>query len=260
MTDDPLWIGVAGKGGSGKTVIAGALARLLARAGHDVVAMDSDPMPGLARALGVEEPEPTPLMGAVEKVDERRWRLRPGIGPVRVMTRFVTPTPDGVRLLTLGKADAAGLDNVIGAVNAFHSIAQRIEEAETPRRWTLVGDLPAGPRHIAAGFSGYARGYLVVVEPTSQSVLTARRVARLAREYRGVPAVFVANKVRDAAARRRLERMLGERPVAWIPADPAVAAAEREGSAPLDVANGSPAMRAIEGLAGAVAGRSLFPS
>ncbi|HUG84110.1 MAG TPA: ArsA-related P-loop ATPase, partial [Euzebya sp.] len=46
-------VAFVGKGGAGKSAIAGTLARLLARTGGDVLAVDSDPMPGLALSLGV---------------------------------------------------------------------------------------------------------------------------------------------------------------------------------------------------------------
>ena len=46
-------IAVAGKGGAGKTTIAATLARLLARDGYCVTAIDDDPNPNLAVALGV---------------------------------------------------------------------------------------------------------------------------------------------------------------------------------------------------------------
>ena len=54
--EDPVWIALTGKGGAGKSVIAGTLAGLLARRGHRVLALDSDPMPGLTMSLGAEEP------------------------------------------------------------------------------------------------------------------------------------------------------------------------------------------------------------
>ena len=47
-------VAVAGKGGSGKTTVAGTLARLLAQAGHRVRAIDADPNPNLAVNLGVD--------------------------------------------------------------------------------------------------------------------------------------------------------------------------------------------------------------
>jgi CO dehydrogenase maturation factor len=46
-------IALAGKGGSGKTTIAATLARLLARRGYRVNALDDDPNPNLAQALGL---------------------------------------------------------------------------------------------------------------------------------------------------------------------------------------------------------------
>lgn len=46
-------LAVCGKGGSGKTTLAATLARLLARQGHAVTALDGDPNPNLATALGV---------------------------------------------------------------------------------------------------------------------------------------------------------------------------------------------------------------
>ena len=50
-------IAVAGKGGAGKTTIAATLARLLSRDGYCVTAIDDDPNPNLAVALGVPAAE-----------------------------------------------------------------------------------------------------------------------------------------------------------------------------------------------------------
>jgi CO dehydrogenase maturation factor len=44
---------VAGKGGSGKTSISGTMARVLARDGHSVLAIDADSNPNLALTLGI---------------------------------------------------------------------------------------------------------------------------------------------------------------------------------------------------------------
>ena len=44
---------VAGKGGSGKTSISGTMARVLARDGHRVLAIDADSNPNLALTLGI---------------------------------------------------------------------------------------------------------------------------------------------------------------------------------------------------------------
>ncbi|GAC1583603.1 MAG: hypothetical protein NVS3B18_16650 [Candidatus Dormibacteria bacterium] len=44
---------IAGKGGSGKTSFSGTMARLLARDGHRVLAIDGDSSPNLALTLGI---------------------------------------------------------------------------------------------------------------------------------------------------------------------------------------------------------------
>src|SRR5437868_219789 len=46
-------LAVAGKGGSGKTTVAGTLARLMAGRGHRVVAIDDDSNPNLALTIGL---------------------------------------------------------------------------------------------------------------------------------------------------------------------------------------------------------------
>ncbi len=255
-----LWIGVAGKGGSGKSVLAGTLARVLGRRGYPVLAIDSDPMPGLAHSLGVREPETPLLMEAAEKPEKGPWRLKPGVGPMTVVRRYTTPAPDGVRMLQLGKAGKDGLNPVTGSVNAFLGTVRRMHEARSLHDWAIVGDLPAGPRQLAAGFSPYARIYVVVVEATSQSAMTARRVARIARGPLGADVIFVASKVAGADERRRVERLLGESTQLEIPADDAVREAERAQVAVIDAAPDSPVVRAVEGLADIIEQRGVQSS
>lgn len=255
-----LWIGVAGKGGSGKSVLSGTLARVLARRGHRVLAIDSDPMPGLAHSLGVPEPDGPLLMQAAEKPEKGPWRLKAGVGPVTAVRRFTSPAPDGVRMLQLGKAGNDGLAPVNGSVNAFLAIVRRMHEAPSLYDWAIVGDLPAGPRHLAAGFSPYARTYVVVVEPTSQSAMTGRRVARIARGPLGADVIFVASKVTDAEDRRRVERLLGEPVELEIPADEAVGDAERRLLAVIDAAPDAPVVRAVERLADIIEQRGMEPT
>ena len=255
----PLWLAVAGKGGVGKSVVAGTLARTFARRGHRVLAIDSDPMPGLARSLGTSDPETPPLLDAAEKPEGQRWRLRPGIGPARAVQRFSTSAPDGVRLLQLGKTGADGQVAIDGSVNAFLHVVHGMHNAPSLHAWTVIGDLAAGTRHPMVGFSPYAALYVVLAEGGSQSALTARRIIRFAREYRKADVLLVATKVVRTEDVARIEQLADERAALIIPADPAVTRAERAGSALLDVAPDSPAVAAIGELACLLEARSVEP-
>ena len=73
-------IAVAGKGGVGKTTVAAMLARLYARQGSRVIAIDADPATSLASALGVPRngrDSIVPLSGMLDLIEERTG-ARPG--------------------------------------------------------------------------------------------------------------------------------------------------------------------------------------
>jgi len=251
-------VAVIGKGGAGKSVIAGTMARLVGRQGTPVLALDSDSLPGLSLSLGSgPDPAEPPLLGAVERDKSGRWGWREGVDATIAAQRFATPAPDGVRLLQRGKVASQGFAPIIGASKAFWEVAHGLVDAPAFRDWTLIGDLPAGPRQPAENWAPYAATYLVVVQPGAQSALTGRRVARLARLQSPQAAVLIiANRVQGELDVRHVEGLVGESVFASIPADEGVAAAERLGAAPIDHAPDSPTIVAIERLITSVAGSS----
>lgn len=106
-------IAVAGKGGSGKTTIAGTLARVAARRGRTVRAIDADSNPNLAVALGIDpsiafglEGLPGGLLRA--KTDELGNRLLYLTkSPREIFEEFGVEAPDGVRLVVGTRVDHA---------------------------------------------------------------------------------------------------------------------------------------------------------
>ncbi len=117
----------------------------------------------------------------------------------------------------------------------------------------VVADMQAGLEHLswAGGTLRHVDLLLVVVEPTTKTLLTADRAHRLAVEL-GIPEVaFVGNRASEGD-RPRLEAFAAERGaqlMAVIPDDDAVRQADRVGKCVLDTAPASPSVRAIEGLA-----------
>jgi CO dehydrogenase maturation factor len=244
-----LHLAVVGKGGAGKSVIAGTLARVLARRGQRVLALDSDMLPGLSISLGAAVPLTPPLLDAAERDDDGRWRLRYGIGPVRAVQRFATDGPDGIRLLQAGKVGPDGLPAIQPALQAYYRVVHRLARSRAFAEWAIVGDLPGGPRQAAFDWAPYADTFILVVEPTSQSLLAARRIARVAAQRRGSHVAVVANKVRGKSDVARIERFLATSVAAIVPADDSVVSAERNGDALVDRAPDSPAVAAIGVLA-----------
>lgn len=239
-------VAFVGKGGAGKSAIAGTFARLLARAGGPVLAIDSDPMPGLAHSLGVEVTDaPIPDDAVTERREGEegpRFRLREGLTPVEAVERYAVRGPDGVRFLQFGKlrGPAAAL------VRSQYAFRQIVEDLNG---WSVVGDLPGGTRQPFFGWAGYARTVLVVVEPTAKSLLSARRLSRLARGKQAPDVlVAVANKVRAAADVELVRRRSGLDVVAAVPWDEELAEADRRGVPVIDRAPDCDAVRAVESL------------
>lgn len=106
-------IAIGGKGGTGKTTVAGILARSLARAGRKVLAIDGDSNPNLAAMLDVPEGAaaavtrlPRDLFVAEERGGERRLVLTRD--PGEVVDEHSVAGPDGVRLMVGARVDHAG--------------------------------------------------------------------------------------------------------------------------------------------------------
>lgn len=89
-------LAVVGKGGTGKTTTAAVVARTLARAGADVVALDCDSNPNLGISLGLGERETERLVSLRESLDDGEEEHAPGWDAL--VDRFGSDGPDGLRL------------------------------------------------------------------------------------------------------------------------------------------------------------------
>ena len=256
-----LRLAVVGKGGAGKSVVSATLARVLARRGHRVLALDSDTLPGLSISIGADVPDDdVALNAAAVRDDKGRWRLVKGVGAARAVQRYATDAPDGVRLLQIGKTDRRGLAPNRASHQAFYKVIHRLDGVRSLDDWVILGDLPAGPRQAAYDWAPYAQRFLLVVEPTWQSMLTARRIVRITSTMRDDREFsLVVNKVTADADAARVREFLGVPLLAAVPADDAVREAERAGVAVLDAAPDSPAVRAIERLAATLDAGNIDP-
>jgi CO dehydrogenase maturation factor len=244
-------IAFVGKGGAGKSTIAGTTARLLARRGEQVLVLDSDPMPGLAYAVGIKSSDAPIPDDAVEDAPDERPPYRLRLSPDEAVERYALVGPDGVRVLQFGKL-RDHVRTMVRSQVAFRQIVRGLDGS----RWHLVGDLPAGTRQAFFGWASFAETLVVVVEPTAKSVISARRLARLADADGAPQIVAVASKVRADVDAVEIARRTGLEVIAAIPSDDAVAAADRSGRPVVDTAPDSPAVAAIESMVEALLMRS----
>lgn len=107
-------LAISGKGGSGKTTLSATLARLFARRGYAVLAIDGDPNPNLGVALGVGSSglaalHPVPRTIIEEQVDAAGTKQMVLTRPIEEITsEHGIPAPDGVTLMLTGRVDHAG--------------------------------------------------------------------------------------------------------------------------------------------------------
>ena len=189
-------LAVAGKGGAGKTTLSATLARLVARAGTPVVAIDADANPNLAPALGVP-PETAARLGAVpSSLMSRRIGGSGLLEPVEdVVARYGIAAPDGVRLLGMGAPAHAEQ----GCLCSAHAVVSSLLEDLSGPELLVVVDMEASPEHLSRGTVRHVDVVCLVVEPYYRSLETVRRMAALVAELPVPRVVVVANKLRSRA-------------------------------------------------------------
>src|SRR5262249_61921071 len=101
-------LAIGGKGGAGKTTIAGTLARVLAERGRQVVAIDDDSNPNLALTVGIDRNAAATLDGIprdmlTERTDpDGSKHLVLAVAAEEVIDRFGVPERDRRQLLVKG--------------------------------------------------------------------------------------------------------------------------------------------------------------
>lgn len=256
----PMKLAIVGKGGVGKTTLAGTLARLLAREGYNVLAIDADPNINLASSLGIPEEKASGVKPLAENIQLIRERVQPFFGGIisftpkvdDVVDKFGILGPDGVKLLVMGTVRSGG-SGCMCPENTF--LRALLSHILLGRRDVVILDMVAGLEHLGRGTARGVDLMLCVVEPTRKSIETARRIYRLAREINIREIRAVGNKVlsRDDESyiRSSLER-LGISILGYIPFDDAVIKADMAGKALIDFDSSSRALKSIERIKEAI--------
>jgi CO dehydrogenase maturation factor len=252
-------IATVGKGGSGKTTIAGILARIFAGRDQHVLAIDGDPNPNLALTLGMSRDDadrisyiPADLM---QRVGERDGVaiLKPKLADDQIMARYGYRAAENVDLIVMGKPDHGTAGT--GCMCASHRAVRGLIAELTNIGEHTITDMEAGLEHLKRGTARNVDLMLIVAEPYYRSLEAAMRTHELAREL-AIPFIrVVANKVRDEQDRSAIESFCarhGMTLIGTVPHDDALIEAERQAMSPYDFAPESSAVTALRGIADAV--------
>jgi len=246
-------IAVAGKGGVGKTVVAGVLASFFAEKGFKVLAIDADPSPNLALTLGIPLDKANKIVPIFENVGLIEQKTSTGIGGVYRLTftvediveKFTVKSPYDVNLLVMGTVRSAGAGCTCPANAVVRALLQHLL---VERDEAVVMDMEAGVEHMGRGTAKHVDIMLTITDSSLKSMETARKIHNLAVEA-GVPRVFiVGNKVANLGDAELIKRFASDNNlllVGMIPYDEQILRADVQGKTPLEYARDSDSVAMI---------------
>lgn len=230
-------LAITGKGGVGKTTLSALLAQAYADMSRQVLAVDADPSPCLAGALGFPD-ELRKELAPIAEMDElilERTGARPGtVGGFFTLNPRVDDIPErfsvvyrGVRLLEMGSVDLGGSGCICPESAMLKTLFTHLLFRKDD---VLILDMYAGVEHLGRATVDFVDAMLVVVEPTRRSLGTAAQIKKLANDIGLTRLWLVGNKVRNADEAAFLEKETPGLPVlGTLPADLGVQEADRLG-------------------------------
>jgi CO dehydrogenase maturation factor len=193
-------IAVSGKGGVGKTTVAAILVKLFAVSHKKVYAVDADPDACLAAAVGVPDEQIRtlkPLVELKELIDQKSagggafFSLNPDVDDI--LDQYSLPLGN-IRFLRMGGIKQGGSACYCRENSFLNALtAGLLWEKES----VVILDMSAGIEHLTRGTARSVDIMLVVIEPSKNSVNTAKLVRELATELGIQKIKFIGNKIRN---------------------------------------------------------------
>ena len=249
-------IAVSGKGGVGKTFIAGNLAARFAQSGSPVIAIDADPSPNLALTLGLSFEEVAaivPVAGDADLIRPKTGTTYSGVFKLTftvddIIRSHAVLTPSGAYLMVMGTVKAMGS----GCACPAHSVVKALmRHFVVDRDDVVILDMEAGIEHLGRGTAEHVDTLLIVTDANQKSLEVARTIFHLAKDSQIGRICLIGNRVADIRQKEIITTFAeknGIEIIAMIPFDDRVADSGMTGETIDELT--SKALREIGGLAG----------
>lgn len=249
-------IAVSGKGGVGKTLVAGILATFFAEKGFKVLAIDADPSPNLALTLGISPDEAKKIVLVSENtqlIESKTKTEYPGVYRLSfsvddIVKDFSIKSPFGVNLLVMGTVRSAGTGCLCPANAVVRALLQHLY---VERKEAVVMDMEAGVEHLGRGTAKYVDAMLVVTDSSFKAMETAKKICELANEIGIKKSFLVGNKVTSANEGKLIEQFAEGNNIpllGLIPFDKQIVEADMHGESPAKYASKSKGIEVIRQL------------
>ncbi len=246
-------IAVSGKGGVGKTLVAGVLAEFFATQRFTVLAIDADPAPNLALTLGIPIEEASKIIPISENAPLIESKTDSGVPGVLnlsftvedIIDQFSVKTPYDVSLLVMGTVRFAG-GGCMCPANAV--IKALLHHLLVRRKEVVVIDLEAGVEHMGRGTVEHVDAMIIVTDSSVKSLEIAKGLYKLTTELGIKHAYVLGNKVAKPEEGKSIENFAKKNDVSLlglVPFDEWVLKADMKGETPLKYAQESKSVNAI---------------
>jgi CO dehydrogenase maturation factor len=244
-------LALAGKGGTGKTTIAGLAVRyIVERKESPVLAVDADSNNCLHEALGVD------VHATIGRLREdsldviRSGTERPGGMSMEQMFDYQVQQSlvesAGFDLIVMGRPEGPGC--YCAANHIIRKYTDRLSESYP----YVVIDNEAGMEHLSRRTSWMIDRLLIVSDPSSRGIRTAKRIHSLVDELilDVDRRVLLINRVTDNQGNtlKTIAEESGMQVAGMIPQDPNIAEFDLKGNPVLRLPDDSPALKAVFGV------------
>ena len=237
-----LKIGVAGKGGTGKTTISGLIIKFLLKNNKKpVLAIDADPNSNLADVLGI--PQPKSLVEIITEIEKIKDKLPYGIEKpkyIEMRIQEAIKEEDGFDLLVMGRTEGPGC-----YCYANNLLREWMEKIEKNYKFIVV-DNEAGMEHVSRRTSGNLDILFIVSLYDKISIRTAENIYKMINtlEINIKKTYLVLNEFGGKKINSKIEFSL---PVAFkIPFDEEIYKLSEENKGILNLSENSPAFKEVE--------------